>query len=107
MGASQNKSDDGIRDNPKYPPCHCFTVVKCMSCGEMFEPFAEHICRKKNSWPVKEKPDEDMLQRFYKDHCSLCGTQRCYGAYDELSRESCLEYVRFCSEGVDTNDLPR
>lgn len=47
------------RDNPKYPSGHCFTVTKCEKCGEMFEAAYEHVCRKKNSWPVKEDENAD------------------------------------------------
>jgi hypothetical protein len=44
------------RKNPKYPPWHCFTVVRCKECGENYEPICElkHICKKQNSYPVKE-----------------------------------------------------
>lgn len=45
------------RKNPKYPPHHCFTVVKCEKCGELYEPICElkHICKKQNSYPVEVK----------------------------------------------------
>lgn len=42
------------RDNPKYPPWHCFTACKCEKCGELYEADREHICRKKNSYPMRE-----------------------------------------------------
>ena len=50
------------RKNPNYPPWHCFTVVKCKKCGEHYEPFCElkHICKKQNSYPVKEEGSENM-----------------------------------------------
>lgn len=41
------------RDNPKYPPWHCMTLTLCEKCGEYFEASLDHICRKKNSYPVK------------------------------------------------------
>ncbi|MCM1223148.1 MAG: hypothetical protein NC548_52725 [Lachnospiraceae bacterium] len=49
-----------MRKNPKYPPGHCFTVVKCEKCGESYEPFCElkHICRKQNSYPPQ--PDKEQ-----------------------------------------------
>lgn len=43
------------RDNPKYPPWHCFTACLCEKCGEMYEADREHICRKKNSYPIREQ----------------------------------------------------
>ena len=45
------------RNNPNYPPWHCFTVRKCPICGERYEPICklEHICKKQNSYPIKEK----------------------------------------------------
>lgn len=47
------------RNNPKYPPWHCFTVVKCKKCGEHYEPICklEHICKKQNSYPIKGEND--------------------------------------------------
>ena len=43
------------RDNPKYPPWHCFTAMLCKKCGELYEADREHICRKKNSYPQKKQ----------------------------------------------------
>lgn len=45
------------RNNPKYPPWHCFNVTKCKKCGENYEPICElkHICKKQNSYPIEEK----------------------------------------------------
>ena len=45
------------RKNPNYPPYHCFTVVACEKCGELYEPICElrHICKKQNSYPVEVK----------------------------------------------------
>lgn len=40
------------RDNPNYPPWHCFTVCKCTKCSEWYEADREHICKKKNSYPL-------------------------------------------------------
>ncbi len=47
------------RKNPKYPPWHCFTTVKCDKCGEHYEPICElkHICKKQNSYPIKEREE--------------------------------------------------
>lgn len=44
------------RKNPAHPFNHQFTVVKCEKCGEFYEPICEllHICKKQNSYPVKE-----------------------------------------------------
>ena len=42
------------RDNPKYPPWHCFTACICEKCREFYEADREHICRKKNSYPFTE-----------------------------------------------------
>ena len=44
------------RNNPKYPPHHCFTARKCEECGEYYEPECalKHICKKQNSYPIKE-----------------------------------------------------
>lgn len=44
------------RKNPNYPHWYCFTVAKCKKCGEMYEPICElkHICKKQNSYPIKE-----------------------------------------------------
>lgn len=44
---------DCYRNNPAYPPEHCFTVRKCEKCEELYEPFCElkHICKKQNSYP--------------------------------------------------------
>lgn len=44
------------RNNPKHPPHHCFTAVKYKKCGEYFEPICEleHICKKQNSYPIKD-----------------------------------------------------
>lgn len=49
------------RNNPKYPPGHCFTVVRCKKCGERYEPICrlKHICKKQNSYPVKEENDSE------------------------------------------------
>ena|GEM_PF-4761110 len=49
-----------MRKNPKYPPWHCFTVVKCSKCGESYEPICElkHICRKQNSYPVEDNVEK-------------------------------------------------
>jgi len=47
------KNEDSERDNPKYPPGHCFCVCLCDRCGEFYEADQEHICRKKNSYPTK------------------------------------------------------
>ena len=40
------------RENPDYPPEHCFTVRECEECGELYEPFCEfeHICKLQNSY---------------------------------------------------------
>lgn len=43
------------RKNPDYPPWHQFTVARCEKCGELYEPALEHICRKRNSYPMKEE----------------------------------------------------
>lgn len=50
-----------MRKNPKYPPWHCFSVVKCRKCGEKYEPFCElkHICRKQNSYPVEDNVEKE------------------------------------------------
>ncbi len=47
-----------MHKNPKYPPWHCFTVVKFPKCGESYEPICEldHICKKQNSYP--SQPDK-------------------------------------------------
>ena len=45
------------RDNPKYPPWHCFTACLCDKCGEMHEADREHICKRKNSYPIREQKD--------------------------------------------------
>ena len=42
------------RDNPNRPPWHCFTACECKKCGELYEADREHICKKKNSYPIKE-----------------------------------------------------
>ena len=46
------------RNNPPYPPDHCFSVVECKKCGEYYEPFCvyKHICGKQNSY--KKEIDE-------------------------------------------------
>lgn len=55
------------RKNPPYPLGHCFTMVKCEKCGEYYEPICicEHICKKQNSYPVKEEKrnEKDTFQR--------------------------------------------
>lgn len=43
------------RRNPNYPPWHCFTTMICDKCGEMFEPTLPHICKKANSYPIKNR----------------------------------------------------
>lgn len=45
------------RKNPIYPYNHCFTTVECEKCGEHYEPICElkHICKKQNSYPIKEE----------------------------------------------------
>lgn len=45
------------RKNPKYPFGHCFTLCECEKCGEYYEESCKlkHICRKQNSYPVKEE----------------------------------------------------
>ncbi len=47
------------RNNPKYPEWHCFTVRYCDKCGELYEPICslKHICKKQNSYPVKEEKE--------------------------------------------------
>ncbi|MCH5199003.1 MAG: hypothetical protein J1E34_08865 [Oscillospiraceae bacterium] len=50
------------RDNPNYPPGHCFTVTKCEKCGEGYEADKEHICRKKNSWPNKDEEGKNETE---------------------------------------------
>lgn len=49
--------DPDYRDNPKYEDGHSFTVTICKKCGEYYEAFYEHICKRKNSWPIKEKKE--------------------------------------------------
>lgn len=37
------------------------------------------------------------LQRFWHEHCTVCGTQRCLGVYDKEWREGCKLYKEeFC-----------
>lgn len=37
------------------------------------------------------------LQRFYRDNCEPCGSQRCTGVYDEEWRDGCVLYKKkFC-----------
>lgn len=43
------------RKNPNYPPWHCFTACECEKCGELYEADREHICRKKNSYPIERR----------------------------------------------------
>ena len=52
----------GYRDNPKYPPDHCFTVCRCPLCNVAYEASYDHICRRKNSWP-DTWPSEEELSR--------------------------------------------
>lgn len=40
------------RDNPEYPAGHCFTICRCEKCGEYYEASMNHICCKKNSYPL-------------------------------------------------------
>lgn len=47
------------RDNPNYPPWHCFTVTECDKCGEMYEADKPHVCKKKNSYPVDESQETE------------------------------------------------
>lgn len=49
------------RKNPDYPSWYCFTAVKCKKCGELYEPICElkHICKKQNSYPIKESEQND------------------------------------------------
>lgn len=42
------------RDNPNYEPGHCFTICKCEKCGEYHEAALEHICRRRNSYPIED-----------------------------------------------------
>lgn len=48
------------RLNPDYDVGHCFTVMTCKKCGELFEADKEHICRYQNSYPDigMEKKDD-------------------------------------------------
>lgn len=32
------------------------------------------------------------LEEFQEKYCALCGTQRCFGVYDEEFREGCQHY---------------
>jgi hypothetical protein len=37
------------------------------------------------------------LQKFYRDNCEACGTQRCLGVYDKEWRDGCELYKKeFC-----------
>ena len=64
------------RKNPNYPPWHCFTAMLCNKCGEMYEADREHICRKKNSYPIRE-PKGKSIQipkwRYNENTCVCCG----------------------------------
>lgn len=51
------------RENPTYPSWYRFTVAQCDKCGELYEPAYQHICRKKNSYPVSPMSVEDK-KRF-------------------------------------------
>ena len=53
------------RKNPNYPPWYCFTVAKCKKCGEHYEPICElpHICKKQNSYPLKEGDGDEQNSR--------------------------------------------
>ena len=69
------------RDNPNYPPWHCFTACLCEKCKVLYEADREHICRKKNSYPVKETKGKTIKvkQWEYKEEsgnnnrCVSCG----------------------------------
>lgn len=39
------------------------------------------------------------LEEFQEKYCSLCGTQRCLGVYDEELREGCQHYREVFSNG--------
>jgi len=49
------------RNNPNYPPWHCFTVAECKKCGEWYEPICRlpHICREQNSYPMNKDGDNN------------------------------------------------
>lgn len=49
------------RNNPNYPPWHCFTTVRCDKCHENYEPYCEakHVCLKQNSYPHDEREVEE------------------------------------------------
>ena len=38
-----------------------------------------------------EKSEKELpeLDEFHKKYCETCGSQQCYGVYDELCREGC------------------
>ncbi len=55
MKVGQKVDTTKERDNPDYPSWWCFTVAECPDCGELYEPSLEHICRKRNSYPMKEE----------------------------------------------------
>ena len=44
--------------NPFFPSCE--DACKCEKCGEMYEADREHICRKKNSYPLREPKGETI-----------------------------------------------
>ena len=63
------------RDNPNYPPWHCFTAMICEKCGEMYEADREHICKKKNSYPLPPmKQSEGKTIQIKKWECKKDGT---------------------------------
>lgn len=104
------------RNNPKYPPDHCFTVCKCEKCYEWYEPICclPHICKKQNSYPsencIGENLSRLMKERGYtqtqlaeKAHC----TQSDISNYVLSKRKPTNERLEMLAEalGVTVYDL--
>lgn len=43
-----------MRKNERKPG-EVFTAMQCEKCGEFYEADREHVCRKKNSYQMKDK----------------------------------------------------